>query len=389
MPHYTTDRIPTMTSNTAPSGVASASSEFNSSYAAWRAMNDEAGRPWGAAPLPSWLQYQFPSAHTVTRYTITTASEGYQDYEPKSWSLEGSNDGAEWVTLDEQADVVDWHMQVSVTKTFDVADPDPYTHYRLVFTASNGSNGLVVDEFELMERPDLAADVTVRLGGPAFLELPSDDSRYCMAANVVLTVGGSAYPSGSIVAACVIRVAGEDDTAWLGEATADAQLLADSGVHIRCHAYLTIGTPSVDATDGLGWTAPDAPPSDLAGLVVKLGGRRVRLALISGLTVELSDRGGPESATMTMFKDVRTQLTPMLTTLLITYKSTVLFKGRLEAIDASLADDMGVTLTFTGPIVKLRDHRAFRRVYVTSDPDEWQTDQGPNTSANVFSVEAS
>lgn len=142
-------------------------------------------------------------------------------------------------------------------------------------------------------------------------------------------------------------------------------------------------------TDDLGWTAPDVTAPALQGITVTLGGHPVNRALIEDLTIELSDCGGPISATMTLARDIRLAAKPMLSQLVVTYKGQILFRGRLEARGLDLGSDMANTLTFTGPIKQLADHRAFRRVYVDSDLDNWRSDQGPNTAANVFEVTAS
>lgn len=150
-----------------------------------------------------------------------------------------------------------------------------------------------------------------------------------------------------------------------------------------------VGGVVLPETDDLGWTTPDVTAPAIRGLTITLGGHNVQRALIEDLTIELSDCGGPINASMTLARDVRLPATPMLSQLVVTYKGQRLFKGRLEARGLDLGSDMANTLTFTGPIRQLGDHRAFRRVYVDSDLDNWRSDQGPNTAANVFEVTAS
>ncbi|HZK59388.1 MAG TPA: hypothetical protein VFC59_05915, partial [Cryobacterium sp.] len=93
-----------------------------------------------------------------------------------------------------------------------------------------------------------------------------------------------------------------------------------------------VGAPALPATDDLGWTAPDVTVPALQGLTVTLDGHNVPRALIvEPFIIELSDCGGPISATMTLARDVRLAATPMLSQLVVTYKGQRLFKGRLEA----------------------------------------------------------
>jgi hypothetical protein len=50
----------------------------------------------------SWLQIQLPSAVAITRYSVKPYTTGRS---PRSWKLQGSNDGADWTDLDEQSSV--------------------------------------------------------------------------------------------------------------------------------------------------------------------------------------------------------------------------------------------------------------------------------------------
>jgi hypothetical protein len=150
-----------------------------------------------------------------------------------------------------------------------------------------------------------------------------------------------------------------------------------------------LNTGGLPATDALGWTQPSRATPDLRGLRVTIGGKLVKRACIRDLVIDLSDRGGYDRATLVLDKSVRAGQAAMLSILRVTYKGAVLFRGRLEARGPELGQDMQHALTFTGPIVQLKDHRGFRRVYADSDLSSWQTAQGPNTSANVFEVEGS
>jgi len=149
------DEIPTMSSNIAPSGVASASRE-DFGYSAWYAMmdnNTHQAYSWVAAGTAAWLQYQFVSAKTIVRYTITSRNEGAASRVPKSWSLKASNTGAfggEEVTLDTQTNITDWASSGNVKKEFTFSNSTAYLYYRLDITASNDAF-VGVGEFELSE----------------------------------------------------------------------------------------------------------------------------------------------------------------------------------------------------------------------------------------------
>lgn len=145
------DRIPTMTSNTTPSGVASADCELNPSYAAWKAMNDDitGENYWHASDtaLPHWLQYQFTSGKIVRRYTVTPRVN-FGAADPKDWILQGSNNGDDWDTLDTQTNQV-WSSQT--TKAYSFANSTSYTYYRLYVTANTGDRWTQIADWELMD----------------------------------------------------------------------------------------------------------------------------------------------------------------------------------------------------------------------------------------------
>lgn len=142
--------IPVMTSNTAPSGVASSSDDFPGT-AAWNAFDGYktpgSGNPlvwtWQSNSPVCWLRYQFPAAATVKSYKIFSYGG---NYEPKDWTFEGSNDGASWTVLDTQADI---HWYPTEAKAFTLASPATYTYFRLNITANNGFDRAIVAELEL------------------------------------------------------------------------------------------------------------------------------------------------------------------------------------------------------------------------------------------------
>lgn len=159
-----TDIVPTMTSNTAPSGVASASSE--NLALAYKAFNDSATHTWqeswssDSTSYPITLQYQFTEAKTILEYSIQAAN--YATHMPTAWTLQGSNNGADWTTIDTVA--VSGLTQDSKAY-YTVDTPGPYAYYRLSITAVSGNNGPEIAEWELMDT------ATLNPPAPCFLTL--------------------------------------------------------------------------------------------------------------------------------------------------------------------------------------------------------------------------
>lgn len=140
-----------MTSNTTPSGVASADSIFDATYDAWRAMDKDNSTVlcWHSGPsaYPHWLQYQFTSGKIITSYSITSRNYAYS-FNPTAWTLQGSNNGSAWTNLDTQTSQ---SFSNNEKKTYSFSNATSYTHYRLYITAGNHSNWVGIGELELME----------------------------------------------------------------------------------------------------------------------------------------------------------------------------------------------------------------------------------------------
>jgi len=122
----------------------------------------------------------------------------------------------------------------------------------------------------------------------------------------------------------------------------------------------------------------------MAGVSVAISGITIDVAQIADMTIELDVEGGPKSASVTL--NCVLDRAPELgtDTMVVTYKTQVLFRGRLEQIIGDVSSTTGYTLTYAGPLVELRDHKAYRTVYVDSDLDSWRVDQGPQTSPDTF-----
>ncbi|MFE6075799.1 discoidin domain-containing protein [Paenibacillus sp. NPDC057886] len=135
--------IPTMTSNTSPSGRAFCSSFFDNlnSYDAWVAFNridDTEGYASGrAAGVSGYLGYEFTSKKVIRKYAIRSmSSSAYLNAMPKDWTFEGSEDGLTWIVLDTQTNQ-SWST-TNTDKEYIINNFNPYIMYRLNWTSNNG-----------------------------------------------------------------------------------------------------------------------------------------------------------------------------------------------------------------------------------------------------------
>jgi hypothetical protein len=146
---YSENLIPKMTSNTLPSGVASASNEFSYAYRSFDGDFATISSAWGSNETTAWLRYDFLKPEVIEQYVIypqTTAT----DRAPKDWTFEGSNDGITWNVLDTQSNITEWVD--STPKKFTFSNSNSYKDYRINITANNGSQYITLGELEMMSK---------------------------------------------------------------------------------------------------------------------------------------------------------------------------------------------------------------------------------------------
>jgi hypothetical protein len=134
-----TDQIPTMTSNTTPSGVMSASTEYSADYAAWKTGDDTAS-PWSATTYSGWLKYEFSSAKTIGKYTVSNRGGSQTTWAPGTFTFEGSNNDSDWDVLDTQIGIT-W--SASEKKEYVISNTNSYLYYRLNVTTNQLGAGLL------------------------------------------------------------------------------------------------------------------------------------------------------------------------------------------------------------------------------------------------------
>ncbi len=155
------NQVPVMTSNTAPSGTASANSETDATHAAWHAFDGNNGTFWQPtrADAPWTLAYAFAAATTVNYYRIYPGGAC-----PLSWTFEGSDDGSTWTVLDTQTNVQSW---AGFAQDFFPATEASFKRYRLNITNSiGGATAAIVQiqSFDLMFVTGVAQSCATAVG---------------------------------------------------------------------------------------------------------------------------------------------------------------------------------------------------------------------------------
>lgn len=136
--------VPVMTSDTMPSGTASASVESGSTTPAYYAFSG-GGNTWALykqSSVGAWVRYDFATGttHKVSVAIITGGANQSFGTDPVKFKIQASNDGTTW---DDISGEVSWYLTESGTTKkipLDVNDT-AYNKFRVYFTTNMGSDG--------------------------------------------------------------------------------------------------------------------------------------------------------------------------------------------------------------------------------------------------------
>lgn len=171
------NQVPAMTNYTAPFGVVSQSSEVNTSSRGWQAFDRDTGNVrWLSNTTTGWVQYDFGAgnAKIINYYAITGMNDTANNRNPKTWTLQGSNDGSSFTTVHSVTNAPQFSQ--NETRTYTMNNTTDYRYYRLNITAPQTTTDLVgVKELSLY--------ATLSTDRP--LELKIDSARYVKAGMVL------------------------------------------------------------------------------------------------------------------------------------------------------------------------------------------------------------
>lgn len=119
-----------------------ASDQNTPNEAATFLADGNAGSKWLAFKNTAWVQYELAAAQPMVRYTLTSGNDE-PDRDPKDFRVQGSNNGTDWVTVDERAGEL--FSSRGETRSFTLATPSAsYLYYRLdVLATKNPSRNIV------------------------------------------------------------------------------------------------------------------------------------------------------------------------------------------------------------------------------------------------------
>lgn len=127
------------------SGTPSASSGQASA-----AFDEDDTLHWSATGINGeWLQYDFgvDNEKTITSVALT-AMETDLNQLPQDFTIEASNDGNSWTTLQTVTGETNWAARE--TRVFTFVNPTAYRYWRLAFTAANGASNVSLAEVDFV-----------------------------------------------------------------------------------------------------------------------------------------------------------------------------------------------------------------------------------------------
>lgn len=137
-------QVPKMTSNTAPFGVASASSQYSDSYAPWKAFTGTITNEydcWHAAnnTTAGTIQYKFNNPICIKKMVMLNRNYNYIG-SPKDFKIQGSNDGTNWTDLGSYTNT---NNTASARTEYEILNNNNnyYLYIRLNITSVNSTDG--------------------------------------------------------------------------------------------------------------------------------------------------------------------------------------------------------------------------------------------------------
>ena len=120
-------KVPTMTSNTEPSGQVIFSSSVS---AAWNVFDRNISTSWASETnTNSWVGYKFTENKIVKRVSFNSYASGSSDFRVKNFKIQASNDNSNWTDLFSGT-----ASASSDEQFFDINNNNSYLYYRMYVT---------------------------------------------------------------------------------------------------------------------------------------------------------------------------------------------------------------------------------------------------------------
>ncbi|MEU1517150.1 GH92 family glycosyl hydrolase [Streptomyces sp. NPDC005811] len=106
----------------------------------------ESSTKWLTFAATGWAEFDLDAPAAVTTYALTSAND-VAERDPADWTLSGSADGGTWTVLDSRSG--EDFTERFQTKTYTLAAPAEYRHFRLDVTRNHGADILQLADLRL------------------------------------------------------------------------------------------------------------------------------------------------------------------------------------------------------------------------------------------------
>ncbi|MFI9767976.1 GH92 family glycosyl hydrolase [Streptomyces sp. NPDC052415] len=103
-------------------------------------VDGEPSTKWLVFQPTGWVEFDLDKPVKLARYALTSAND-FAERDPRDWVLKGSANGTDWTTLDTRSG--ESFAERFQTRTYDIAEPAEYRHFRLEVTRNNGASGIL------------------------------------------------------------------------------------------------------------------------------------------------------------------------------------------------------------------------------------------------------
>ena len=103
-------------------------------------VDGESGTKWLTFDPTGWVEFDLDKPIKLVTYALTSAND-FAERDPRDWTLQGSTDGKDWKTVDTRSGQS--FAERFQTRSYDLAEPAEYQHFRLEITRNNGADDIL------------------------------------------------------------------------------------------------------------------------------------------------------------------------------------------------------------------------------------------------------
>jgi predicted alpha-1,2-mannosidase len=162
--------------------------------------DDDSSTKWLAFATTGWAQYQLAAPVAVVKYSLTSANDA-PGRDPKNFTVQGSNNGADWTDLDSRTGQTFGGRLA--TNTYSFTNTAAYSYYRLNVTANSGDSIIQLADWDISDGTDSLPPAT-----PMVSEVGSGPTR-----------GANDLPGAGFTGTASLRYAGGAQAAGRSYAT--------------------------------------------------------------------------------------------------------------------------------------------------------------------------